>query len=301
MQFDLGYKSKKGGKMKLILITLVFMLSACAVKSPLFETYTAKWIKKGSVLFYNRMESTPIVWQGKIIHVVSNRQDGNQVEFYDGSTLIAVLLNGPHLLSAIVINNEVYVFGTNDNKTIYQVHSSDLITWSAPITVISEVPGRELYNSSVTTYPNGYIIAYETCEPNTKCFSARFAVSTDLINWTHVGDIFKPKIYAACPMIRYHNGYFYVFYLEFRGHFYTAVSRSRDLIHWDDSGATVLSSLDGHNEGENNSDMDMVEFNGQVYINYAIGNQLSTKEPWMDIRQAVYNGNQESFLQRFYP
>lgn len=257
--------------------------------------------KKGDVLFANRMEGTPIVWHGELLYVISNRMvTGEHIEFYNQAGVkVATAGSGYQLINAFVDNNTVYIFGTDLNY-ILMTSSRDLTNWTPHVAVITAPQGSTVLNSSVSHGPNGFIMAYETCEPNTTCFNARFAESTDLINWKPVGTIFKPDVYAACPTIRYLNGYYYVFYLKMinAASFETHVVRSRDLISFEESKAPVLApNLD---EGHNNSDFDLVEFNGQVFMQYAVGYQLNGFAPWADIKSATYNGSMDNFLNSFF-
>lgn len=281
------------------------MLFSCAHSvDPLQLAKTPTFISKTGMMAAHRMEGTPVLWNGQLIFVVSNRNDVNnpKIEFYDGvsKALISSVDIDVVLPAAFVENGTMYLYGTTlEYKEIYLRTSSDLLTWSAPSTSISEVQDRALFNVSVHTDPTGYIMAYETCEPNTKCFSVRFKHSTDLIHWTDVGQIFGKDIYAACPTIRYVDGYYYVFYLRFFEHFSTVVNRSKDLIHWEND-HMVLSPTDSDHEGENNSDMDLVEVNGQVVMHYVQGNQQSDRPEWMDVMVAKYNGTLSQFVKELF-
>jgi hypothetical protein len=49
-------------------------------------------------------------------------------------------------------------------------------------------------------------------------------------------------------------------------------------------------------EGINNSDVDLVEFEGKTYIFYGIGDQLK----WQGIKYAVYNGSFKELLTSYF-
>lgn len=285
-------------------ICLALFFTACGKnKSALDVAHTPTFIQKSDALFTNRMEGTPVIWQNKLLYVVSNRQDGEFIEFYDGETkaLMTKIPGTLSLLSAYVENGTLYIFGNYGDNSIRMISTNDLTTFTAPVVSIPTVTDRALFNVSVHKDPSGYIMAYETCEPGTKCFNVRFAHSVDLANWSEIGDIFGRDIYAACPTIRFVDGYYYVFYLRFLDgdHFSTVVNRSRDLSHWEDD-HIVLSPLDSSSEGENNSDMDLVEYNGQVVMEYAIGFQLNTRPLWSDIKKATFNGSLETFVKELF-
>ena len=291
--------------MKSLLYLCTSILSTgmgCSCSKNSNEVYTPDFItKEKSILFYNRMEVTPFIWKNdRLIYMVSARDLG-KIEIYESGKIISEFQSNLGLASAITKNGKLYIFGTTNwikpLNSIYMIESLDLIHWSEAKVVIPSHPGRAYFNNSVAALPDGrFVMAYETCENGTVCFNSRFAISDDLIKWTETGSIFKPDEYAACPTIRFVDGYYYLFYLRSMGHFATFVSRSQDLIHWQESKKAVLSSLGTRDEGINNSDMDLIEQNGQVIINYADGDQKA----WSDVRLARYRGTLENFVHEFF-
>lgn len=287
--------------MKQALLLIPLLLLGCAKKY--INPNTPKFIEKQGIHLANRMEATPIVWiDGRLLLIVGAREL-HKIEVYHGTTLVSSLNTTIGLTSAIVVNGTLYVYGSVDwamssSNTLQMVTTTDLLTWSAPVTVLPAIADRVYYNSSVAPTSNGnYIMAVETCEPNTICFNARFFTSSDLVTWTEVGELFMPESYAACPTIRYVDGTYYMFYLaSHHGIFTTEVVRSSNLTNWQRGNYTVLSPTDTPDEGNNSSDMDFVEYQGQLFINYADGDQLT----WSNIRTAVYRGTFKSFAERFF-
>ncbi len=283
----------------LIFIALSLLIFGCAAKP---NPKTPSYISKLGILHKDRMEATPFIWNdGRLLLMVAAREL-SKIEIYDDQTLVTSFDSSLGLASAIMDNGKLYIFGTIDWKNaatnaVQMISTTDLITWTAPVTVLPTFLNRTYFNSSVTKMPNGsFVMAVETCEPGTICFNARFYSSNDLITWTEIGTIFKPRSYAACPTIRFVDGFYYVFYLRaYDGLFVTHVSRSTDLISWEDGGV-VLSPLDGDGEGNNASDMDFTEYNGELIINYGDGDQLT----WSNIRTAKYQGTLESFVKSFF-
>jgi hypothetical protein len=107
--------------------------------------------------------------------------------------------------------------------------------------------------------------------------------------------IFGADRYAACPCIRYVNGYYYLLYLEHRTprwFFETYAARSRDLKSWELSPANPILTP-GANDGVNASDPDLIEFKGRTYLYYSVGDQLT----WAKARRAVYPGPASKFLE----
>ena len=233
-------------------------------------------LNKTGVLIKDRMESQPIVFKDALYYIVSNRFASLGLEIYNQDLeLLATHETGTDLVSAIVVNDNLYVFAAKERKSIVMIKTKDFAQWSEPIEVLRAPQGHNYFNSSVTKTNIGYLMAYETCEPNTECFNIRFAESTNLIDWHEVGKIYSPNAYAACPTIRYLNGTYYMFYLvtvDYKGldYYDTVLVKSSDLVNWSKP-ITVLQAEGS--EDRNNSDFDFVEFNGQIYGNYADGDQ----------------------------
>ena len=101
------------------------------------------------------------------------------------------------------------------SKGINHFVTSDLKKWDVLPTAISPDSGEKLFNSSVCSDKQGYIMAYETDNPVQFCF--KFARSKDLLSWTKISDIVftgEKNEYSACPVIRYYEPYYYVIYLH---------------------------------------------------------------------------------------
>jgi len=97
------------------------------------------------------------------------------------------------------------------------------------------------------------------------------------------------------------DGFYYLFYLSSYDNFYAVnVSRSTDLVAWQFSPITVLSPLDGDDNHSNASDIDMVEFNGQVRIIYYNGSQDGSLNPAVGLREALFNGSLSEFVSKFF-
>ena len=125
-------------------------------------------------------------------------------------------------------------------------------------------------------------------------FTVKFAVSSDLENWTKLPDVFGADRYTACPCLRYANGWYYLLYLEHRTprwFFETYLARSKDLQTWELSPANPILTP-GLTDGVNASDPDLVEFGGQTWLYYSVGDQLS----WTKLKRAVYPGPMAEFF-----
>jgi alpha-L-fucosidase len=185
--------------------------------------------------------------------------------------MLATLAHGFSYPSAYVEGDTFYVFVASTHadglnaRGPFDIHvfcSTDLEHWTSRMAVPHE-PGERNINSSVCKGPDGYVMAYET---NAYVpFTIKFARSQDLLHWQKVADVaWRKEKYTACPALRYHEGYYYMFYLnqtEGQWHFETHLARSKDLVDWEESPLNpVLTPLP--EEGINNSDIDMLEHEG---------------------------------------
>jgi hypothetical protein len=160
---------------------------------------------------------------------------------------------------------------------------------------------EHLFNCSVCSDDQGYIMAYESDRPVQFCF--RFARSKDLSNWEKIPGLTftgEKKEYSACPVIRYFAPYYYVMYLHaaIPGHngWITFMARSKDLALWQLSPLNpILEAAEG--EGSNNSDVDLFEWEGNTYVFYATGDQ----QTWGSVRVAMYPGSMKSFYEKQFP
>lgn len=144
-------------------------------------------------------------------------------------------------------------------------------------------------------------MAYESDQPVKFCF--KFARSNDLSKWEKVTGLVytgENNEYSACPVIRYYNPYYYVIYLHapIEGHngWVSYLARSKDLENWELSPYNPILEAEA-GEGKNNSDVDILEYEGKTYLYYAIGDQAT----WATIRVAMYDGLMKTFFENHFP
>jgi len=211
---------------------------------------------------------------------------------------LARFAEGYSLASAFVKDGIWYAFasrfapdGWND-VTLFR--SADLRTWASKVVIAQE--NEQLFNSSVCAGPDGFVMAYESNDPRFPAFTIKFATSTNLTDWTKVPDtFFGTDRYAACPSLRYVDGWYYLLYLEHRQprwFFETYLARSRDLKSWELSAANPILTP-GPGDGINASDPDIVEFNGQTQLYYSVGDQRT----WSKLKRAIYPAPLRDFFQ----
>ena len=199
-------------------------------------------------------------------------------------------------------------------KKMQMMTSDDLTTWSRPVTILEANERENLFNNCIVFDGENYVLLYETDDPALgQKFTFRFAVSKDLVNWEKLPEEYVYGIgkYVGGPGLYYHDGYYYCLYLAQTfgkyGFWDTKIARSKDLKDWEDApeGRSFVYPDTSHvTDPElapdiheiNASDVELVEFNGQVHIWWCGGNQ----EGVGDVQHAVYNGTQKQLLESFF-
>ena len=263
---------------------------------------------------------TPILFKGKLLLLASARKGANANPFdqrclwiEDVSTgeVIATFAEGCGLGSAYVdsdgADERVYVFAIpNDSRGAQHIDcfcSRDLASWER-FTVLTALDGEELFNESVCKAGERYIMAYESRDAHYPPFTIYFAESTDLRSWRRIPNaVYGTDRYTACPSIRFVDGHFYMLYLEHikpRWWFETFLTRSNDLITWEQSARNPVLDPIGA-EDINASDSDLVEIPGAggpiVRIYYAFGDQKSHGA----VTWAEYPGAESDFFHWYFP
>ena len=148
-----------------------------------------------------------------------------------------------------------------------------------------------------------------------------FATSKDLRTWTHMDDdvCFPKHRYAGGPFIRYYNGFYYVALVtELPNERYvTYLYRTADFRHWecgrynplvicsreDRQVSPTASEISESFAKEirtrficSASDLEMCDFGGKTYINYAIGDQ----QGFYYMCEAWYDGPMGELLENFF-
>ncbi len=263
------------------------------------------------------MENTPVIFGSKLLLVSNYRPGGADAKGKNAYLYVDDLQTGNELtrfgkghsfVSAFVSGAELNVFSLEftdfgrimNSNGIDRMTTSDMKTWKTEKVILPE-GDEHLFNSTVCRDDHGFIMAYESDKPVQFCF--KFARSNDLSKWEKIKDIVftgQHKEYSACPVIRFHSPWYYVIYLHaaIPGHkgWNSWMARSADLKNWEYSPFNpVLEASDG--EGVNNSDVDILEYDGKTYLFYATGDQ----ETWGTVRVAMYNGSEAEMFKGFFP
>lgn len=271
------------------------------------------------VYIEKQVEATPIVYHDRLLTLTFSRaltpfdfnnyqSTGIWIHDFFTKELIANIPWEYGLGCAIVVEDKIIVFGTKDwdrRNAIYTAQINPDFTLEGTKLVFEALPEQKFFNMSVCQGKDGYIMAYEVAEPHMVNFSIRFAHSKDLKEWTKIGNVFHPDMYAACPTIKYLEGYYYIVYLRHEQHAYVEfIARTQDFINFEDFDGNskwdkytqVLSPKNAFDEAWNNSDIDFVEYKGFVYFTYGDGDQQGND----DMRTAVYFGTLKQFFEEYW-
>ncbi len=288
-------------------------------------------IKKLGTLDVDMVETTPVVFQGKLYrfeYVRSNYHANETGDSYFRFIDVAAgkptpaFAKGYHLGSAFVDGDTVYAFGVDrwGGAHMHVFWSKDLKTWEDQAAF--ELPGWEIFNNAVCKGPEGYVMAFEIGAPPDQtgnAFTSRFSTSKDLKTWTLSPPewVYTKERYSACPAMRHLDGYYYHIHLEsYPGYWAPHIVRTKDFVTWEESPFKPIMKHSDEDRtpaspnlseehrariatalNRNNSDVDHCEFQGRTVIYYSWGNQEGIEH----LAEAVYEGSEEAFLKGFFP
>lgn len=280
-------------------------------------------------------EMTPFVWNGKLMRMELydplNGTDATILRYacirdVESGKVISTLAEDSYFHSAYVENDTAYVLGVDmkNRGTIRIYESRDLINWSNKPLLSN--PGWMYYNTSLTKGPDGYVLLMEASEPKEYVgdypFTLFFATSPDMINWTFMdyNQGFSKDRYMGGPWMKYSEGWYYVISVTELPckHYTNYIYRTQDFKDWyvgyynpilmpgeedriispraADLDDELIEKITKTGFNINNSDIDMCDYNGKTYINYACGNQLG----FYYMAEAEYDGTVAELLKSYF-
>lgn len=289
-------------------------------------------IKKLGICSPNN-EMTPFVWEGKLMRMeLHDPSDGlGGTEHYavirDCATgkILSRFGEEGYFHCAYVEDGTCYVSAVDrkNKDTIWMYETKDLIHWEKR--VLFQRPGWNYFNTCITKGPDGYVIILEANEPAElvgEPFTLFFATSPDLVNWTFMSPehCISRERYNGGPWLRYSEGWYYVISVTLLPcrRFTNYIFRTKDFLDWEVGfyNPILMPSEEDHilspnahdisdkllewsktNFNINNSDIDMCDWNGQVYINYLVSNQLGSGGYMCE---AVAEGSVAEFLKSYF-
>lgn len=288
-------------------------------------------IRKLGTVDCDLVETTPVVFKDRLyrFEYVRERYEHNTAgdsyfRFVDheSGAPSAPFAHGYHLGNVFVEDDRLTVTGTNiwDGERVDLFTSEDMVSWERRNAL--DLPGYGIFNTSLCKAEDAYVLMFEVGKPKEVAgvrFTARFAVSSDLIQWelTPPECTYSLERYTAPHALRHLDGWYYNFYLEAHPgpSWDQRVVRSRDLVTWEPSphnpvlvagpeDKTIANPALNETQREriaaavnrNNSDIDFCEFRGKTIINYSWGNQGGTEF----LAEAVFDASEADFLRGWF-
>ena len=176
-------------------------------------------------------------------------EDQVRIRDVENHTVVSIPFTGHSFGMAYVHAGRVYVFATRHEadrpwrhfRFIRMTHSADLVNWSPPVTVIEAAENEHLFNTAVCHDGNRFVMLYETDDPQWPAFTFKYCASEDLVRWHRIPDaVYGREKYVGGPALYHEGGWFYTLYLQdlngySGGTWETRVTRSLDLVHWEDA------------------------------------------------------------------
>lgn len=285
-------------------------------------------IKKLGTVDLDLCETSPFVFKGKLYRLEWHRKAGRlRIMDHDTQTEVSHFAEHHKFPCVFVEGDTVHVYGTKDDRgwygnTLTDFTSKDLINWEAK-TIFSD-KDYGICNTSVCKAGDRYLMTIEVnahSKVNNGTFACRFLESKDLINWTLTPPECRhgfDRGLCSPHLIRYDNGWHYLFSTIHAGKmgYVLIVNRSRDLIKWEsspfnpimwgeDADKVIFNQKLTPEQREkvakandiDNSDIDFIDFNGKLVINYCWGNQVGKEF----IAEAEYAGTASQYLRAWFP
>ena len=166
------------------------------------------------------------------------------------------------------------------------------------------------YNNNSVVYNGEYFVMGMDLVGGPYTNTICFARSTDLNEWHYIpGAVYRPHLYTAAPILKYDNGWYYLFHCRGveKWFFETFAARSRDLLAWEDSPHNPILSPDPTEilpplrEGDttiyhscNYSDLEVYERDGKTIGYFTVATQTADVQVY--IQRADFNGTLREFL-----
>lgn len=278
-------------------------------------------------------EMTPFVFKGRLMRmelddpsqgIDKGASRGALIRDVETGQVLSTCAKDGYFHSAYAEDDRVYVLCVDINSpdTIKVYESADLKNWEGR--VLFTRPGWAYCNTGLTKGPDGYVLLLECYKPVElvgQKYTFFFATSKDLVTWEFMDNnkCFCRDHYNGGPWMKYVNGWYYVIsvtellYLRYTNYIF----RTQDFETWyvgyynpvlmpDADDKKISPNCTERNEAFyehvrthfniNNSDIDMCDWQGKTYINYAVSNQLGSYY----MADAIYDGPMAELLERYF-
>jgi alpha-L-fucosidase len=297
------------------------------------SAYAEPWknpiVKKG-YLNSPLVETTPFVLNGRLYRLESwqkywelpdsapntqSDQDAVRVFDVDASKIVSIPFTNHGFATAFVWDGRVYVFAAHWDKPgrkaskINMVSSADCVKWTEPVTVWRAESNENLYNVAVCRGKDAFVLLYETDDPKYPPFTFKYCTSSDLKNWKLLPDaVYGRDKYVGGPGLYYEGDTYYTLYLQDLGQKWeTRITRSKDLIHWEDAPAgRPFITFDETKKNlplrpaelteRNASDAELCEWKGKTFIYFSGADQQYAG----DLQWAEFDGTPRALFESFF-
>ncbi|HZZ43403.1 MAG TPA: hypothetical protein VFE58_10740 [Tepidisphaeraceae bacterium] len=266
-----------------------------------------------------RMESWQKYWEIPNLPAPGTEFHEDVVRIWDveANKIVATPLKNHGFASAVVWDGKVYVFSSDWGqgkpwRTVSDVDmtsSTDLEHWTTPVQVIHAEPGEHIFNVAMCRGKDGFVLLYESDDPKYVPFTFKFNTSDDLIHWKRVPEGFYGKDkYVGGPALYYEGDWYYTLYLQdLGGNWETRITRSKDLVHWEDApaGRAFLKFDPTHDhiplrpaqvKEDNASDAELCYWKGKTYILFTGSDQQYAG----DLQWAEFDGTPRELFEGFF-
>lgn len=245
------------------------------------------------------------------------REDEVRIRDVERDAIVSTPFVGHGLGMALVDEGEVFVFAGNWGEgekwnitAIEMVSSKDLVHWSEPLAVLRAAPDEKFFNVSVCRGEGRFVLLVESNDPKWPPFTFKYFESQTLKEWKPIpGALYGTDKYVGGPALYFEGGAYYTLYLESlgEGKYETRVTRSKDLVHWEDAPASrpfvtfnptnPVHALRPQTVREcNASDAELCAWKGKTIVYYTGGDQHFAG----DLQWAEFDGTPRELLERFF-
>lgn len=245
-------------------------------------------------------------------------EDEIRVRDADTDKIVCVPLRDHYFGTGFVWNARFYLFAGDYEgaqpwykiRRIIMTSTADLVTWTKPCVVLEAQGDEHLFNTAVCRGNDKFVLLYETDNKAWVPLTFQYCESDDLIHWKRIpGALYNKDKYVGGPALYYEGGRYYTLYLEaLKGaRFETRVTRSTDLLHWEDApeGRPFLTFDPTHRPDPekhpevyecNASDAELCYWNNKTLVYFYGGNQLGVG----DLQRAEFNGTPRELLEHYF-
>ena len=244
-------------------------------------------------------------------------EDEVRIRDVETGALVSVPLRNHYFGEGFFYGKRLYVFAGDygvdlpwrHHKKIDMVYSDDLIQWSDPVTVIESERDELLFNTAVCRGPDRFIMLYETNDSRWPPFTFKYCESDDLVHWRRIPNaVYGMDKYVGGPALYHADGWYYTLYLHSLpdGQYENRITRSRDLIHWQDAAGdrAVVPVVPTHVPDPGHpdvrelsaSDAELCFWRGKTIVYFHSGNQQGVA----GLEMAEFDGPPEELFAHYY-